>query len=101
MLTGYAPAGVPGETESLFELRDAWRHGRLWVALADHVPVGFAHVVVRETGAAHLEELDVHPEHDRRGVGRQLVSTVCAWLKSSREPELEPRALSISSSGSG
>jgi GNAT superfamily N-acetyltransferase len=79
MLTGHAPATVLGETTTQFELRNAWRHGRLWVALADHVPVGFAHVVVHEPGVAHLEEIDVHPEHARRGLGRQLVATVCAW----------------------
>lgn len=79
MLTGHAPAAVLTETTTQFQFRDAWRHGRLWVALADQVPVGFAHVVVREPGVAHLEELDVHPEHGRRGLGRWLVATVCAW----------------------
>ena len=79
MLTGHAPAAVLGETTTQFQFRDAWRHGRLWVALADHAPVGFAHVVVHEAGVAHLEELDVHPEHARRGLGRRLVATVCAW----------------------
>jgi GNAT superfamily N-acetyltransferase len=79
MLTGHAPASVLGETTTQFAFRDAWRHGRLWVALADHVPVGFAHVVVHEPGVAHLEELDVHPEHGRRGLGRRLVAAVCAW----------------------
>jgi GNAT superfamily N-acetyltransferase len=79
MLTGHAPAAVLGETTTQFQFRDAWRHGRLWVALADHAPVGFAHVVVHEPGVAHLEELDVHPEHGRRGLGRWLVATVCAW----------------------
>lgn len=79
MLTGHAPAATLGETTTQFELRAAWRHGRLWVVLADQVPVGFAHVVVYEPGVAHLEELDVHPEHGRRGLGRRLVGTVCAW----------------------
>ena len=79
MLTGHAPSSVLGETTTQFELRAAWRQGRLWVALADDVPVGFAHVVVHEAGVAHLEELDVHPAHGRRGLGRRLVATVCAW----------------------
>ena len=79
MLTGHAPATVLGETTTQFAFREAWRNGRLWVALADQVPVGFAHVVVREPGVAHLEELDVHPEHGRRGLGRWLVATVCDW----------------------
>jgi GNAT superfamily N-acetyltransferase len=82
MLTGHAPAGVLAETTTQFALREARRHGRLWVALADQVPVGFAHVVVHEPGVAHLEELDVHPEHGRRGLGRWLVTTVCTWAMS-------------------
>jgi len=82
MLTGHAPAAVLSETTTQFQFREARRHGRLWVALADQVPVGFAHVVVREPGVAHLEELDVHPEHGRRGLGRWLVATVCAWAAS-------------------
>jgi GNAT superfamily N-acetyltransferase len=79
LLTGQAPTSVLEETTSASELSDACLHGRLWVALADHVPVGFAHVVVHEPRVAHLEELDVHPEHGRRGLGRRLVSTVCTW----------------------
>jgi len=53
--------------------------GHLWVALADDVPVGFAHVKVLEPTVAHLEEIDVHPEHGRRGLGTKLVMAVCAW----------------------
>jgi hypothetical protein len=29
--------------------------------------VGFAHVTLIETTVAHLQEIDVHPEHGRRG----------------------------------
>ncbi|HEY8943074.1 MAG TPA: GNAT family N-acetyltransferase [Polyangiaceae bacterium] len=53
--------------------------GRLWVAadIDDH-PVGFA--LVRELGLfAHLEELDVLPEHGRQGLGTSLLEAVCAW----------------------
>ena len=82
LLTGHAPPAVLRETTSPFELRKARRGGRLWVALADEAPVGFAHVVVHERNVAHLEEVDVHPDHGRRGVGRQLVQTVCAWATS-------------------
>jgi len=27
----------------------------------------------------HLEEIDVHPSHGRRGLGRALVRAVCDW----------------------
>jgi GNAT superfamily N-acetyltransferase len=50
----------------------------LWVALADDQPVGFAHALVLEPGAIHLEEVDVDPEHGRRGLGTGLVEAVCA-----------------------
>lgn len=82
LLVGYAPSSVLGETTSQFELRKARRAGRLWVAAAGDEPVGFAHVVVHERGEAHLEEVDVHPDHGRRGLGRRLVQTVLAWATS-------------------
>jgi putative acetyltransferase len=78
-LAGHAPASVLAETTSQAELEDAQQRGYLWVARADNVPVGFVHVKVLEPGIAHLEEIDVHPEHGRRGIGRRLVITVCRW----------------------
>lgn len=82
LLAGHAPSSVLNETTSQFELRKARRAGRLWVVLAGDEPVGFAHVIVHENGVAHLEEVDVHPDHGRRGLGRRLVQTVCAWATS-------------------
>jgi GNAT superfamily N-acetyltransferase len=82
LLAGYAPSSVLNETTSQFALRKARRAGRLWVVLYGDEPVGFAHVVVHEDGVAHLEEVDVHPDHGRRGLGRRLVQTVCAWATS-------------------
>jgi GNAT superfamily N-acetyltransferase len=53
--------------------------GRLWVAAdAADVPVGFALVV--DLGLfAHLEEIDVLPEHGRKGLGSALIEAVCSW----------------------
>lgn len=79
LLVGQAPETVLAEATSHEELRDAQRLGHLWVALIDDQPIGFAHVKILETGHAHLAEIDVHPDHGRRGVGRQLVTAVCAW----------------------
>jgi putative acetyltransferase len=78
-LAGHAPASVLAETTSQAELEDAQQRGYLWVARAHEVPVGFAHVKMIEPGIAHLEEIDVHPEHGGRGLGRRLVITVCQW----------------------
>ena len=77
LLVGHAPESVLAETTSLADLQVAQRQGHLWVALADDFPVGFAHAVVLEPGAVHLEEVDVEPEHGRRGLGRGLVEAVC------------------------
>jgi GNAT superfamily N-acetyltransferase len=79
LLTGHAPASVLAETTSTTNLEDAQRRGQLWVALADDVAIAFAHVKILEPDIAHLEELDVHPEHGRRGVGSRLVVFVCQW----------------------
>jgi len=81
MLRGHAPESVINEVTSQHELRVAQGHGQLWVALADDVPVGFAHVEVLEPDAVHLEEIDVHPDHGRRGLGRRLVAEVCRWAE--------------------
>jgi len=64
------------------ELKRAQKASRLWVATGlDGQPVGFA-LAIEVDGLAHLDELDVHPEHGRRGLGTALVETVCEWAKS-------------------
>ena len=79
LLVGHAPESVLNETTSDEVLKTAQRHGHLWVALANDVPVGFAHIEVIEPTVAHLEEIDVHPQHGRRGLGTKLVRAICAW----------------------
>jgi GNAT superfamily N-acetyltransferase len=79
LLVGHAPESVLTETTSPEALSKARSSGHLWVVLSDDVPVGFAHVEVIERAAAHLEELDVHPDHGRRGLGTALVAHVCTW----------------------
>jgi GNAT superfamily N-acetyltransferase len=76
---GHGLDDVPALVSSEAELRHAQERGQLWVALADDVPVGLAQIRVIETDTVHLEELDVHPEHGRRGIGRALVMAVCDW----------------------
>ena len=48
----------------------------LWVARFGNTPIGFALVEATEDGW-HLEEIDVHPDHGRKGVGAALVRAVC------------------------
>lgn len=82
LLRGHAPDTVLAEVTSLSVLEAARRDGRVWVATADDEVVAFAHVERIEPDAAHLEELDVHPDHGRRGLGTRLVRAVCAWAES-------------------
>jgi len=79
LLKGHAPDCVLEETTDEAEFRDAQMGGRLWVARTHDVPVGFAHAEVLGPTSAHLKELDVHPEHGRRGLGSKLVMAVCTW----------------------
>lgn len=79
LLAGHAPESVLTRTTAEAVLMAAQAHGHLWVALVDDVPVGFAHVDILEPAVAHLQEIDVHPAHGRRGLGTRLVMAVCAW----------------------
>lgn len=50
--------------------------GLLWVAVDEHdQPVGFA-LATKMPHSLHLDELDVLPEHGRRGLGTRLVETI-------------------------
>jgi GNAT superfamily N-acetyltransferase len=60
-------------------LARAQQEGRLWVAVDnDDAPVGFALARLFPPGA-YLDEMDVHPAHQRQGHGRALLQTVAAW----------------------
>ena len=82
LFVGWAPESVLEDSTGLDELTEAQQAGRLWVALAVDRPDGFALVERLGPRAAHLEEIDVHPDHGRRGIGRRLVAAVCAWAAS-------------------
>ena len=81
LLAGHAPEAVLEEVTPAEDLQAAQGHGRLWVALSDGVPVGFALVEMLEPDAAHLHEIDVYPDHGRRGLGTRLVRRVCRWAE--------------------
>ncbi len=76
----YGLAGVMGTVVSGAEdFAAAHAEGRLWVAAdAQNVPVGFALAGVVGDNA-HLDELDVLPEHGRLGLGAALVRAVHGW----------------------
>ena len=64
------PLPAPGTVD---ELRDA-----VVVLVAGRPPVGFVRVA-EVGGGAHLEQLAVHPDHGRQGIGRALVRAACRW----------------------
>ncbi len=70
-------ADLPSDPTPLADFEEAQQAGLLWVARIDTaLPVGFA--LAQTLGdELHLEELDVLPEHGRRGIGAALVQKVC------------------------
>ena len=79
LLSGHAPESVLSEATSQDDFERSRNEGHLWVAVSDDVPIGFAQVKILEPRVAHLDEIDVHPEHGRRGIGTRLVKAVCEW----------------------
>jgi GNAT superfamily N-acetyltransferase len=84
---GLIPASVLEETTSIAELQAAHDAGLLWVARTPTGVVGFALVELLD-GGPHLEEIDVHPAHGRRGVGRALMHAVMTWAREAGHPSL-------------
>jgi GNAT superfamily N-acetyltransferase len=79
-----ATASLPEYPTPIDDFIEAQRQGLLWVArLPGAGPVGFA-LAERLGDDLHLEELDVLPEHGRRGIGTALLRTVRAQAASER-----------------
>jgi GNAT superfamily N-acetyltransferase len=78
--TGLIPASVLEETTPIEELQAAYEAGLLWVARTPAQVVGFALVELLD-GGPHLEEIDVHPDYGRGGVGRALMHAVMTWAR--------------------
>lgn len=79
LFEGHGLDDIPADCTQREEFAEAQADGRLWVALRDDAPVGFALVELLASGAPHLEEMDVDPRHGRQGIGRALLETVCEW----------------------
>lgn len=83
------PLAVRSSVTPLATLAAGQREGLLWVATAgDEHPVGFALAGRFDERRAHLVELDVVPEHGRRGLGRALVAAVEDWASAAGYGEL-------------
>ena len=75
--TGLTPEMLE-KVSSVEELDGARQRGHLWVATSGEEIVGFAQALILDD-AAHLDEIDVVPEHTRKGIGSRLIETVCEW----------------------
>ena len=76
------------EPFSRFELQGFLDRGAFWVA----TPVGgdpVAYLLVEQVdGCAHIEQVTVHPDHGRQGVGARLVDTAEGWAAAHSLPAL-------------
>lgn len=70
-IAGGAP--LAGEAPAAYQ-----QAGRAWVVVAGEVPAGFI-VVDLIDGRAHIEQVSVHPDHARRGLGGMLIDHVDRW----------------------
>ena len=56
------------------------RGDRAWVAESGGAVCAYALALVVD-GAGHLEQVTVHPDHGRQGIGRLLIDAVAAWAR--------------------
>jgi GNAT superfamily N-acetyltransferase len=62
--------------------------GRAWVLVDDQdVPIGFVLVDLVDSGA-HIEQVSIHPDHARNGLGRTLIDHVAGWAREQQLDEL-------------
>ncbi len=73
------PLGIRYRVTDQDVLEMARQGGRLWIALnGDDRVVGFTMLEI-VGGLAHLDELDVHPDHVRQGIGSSLLRVAIDW----------------------
>lgn len=69
---------------SLAELSEYLDSDHIWVATdEDDNPVAYALMEVVD-GAAHIEQVSVHPGHARRGLGAHLIDEIGTWASRQR-----------------
>lgn len=75
------PARLREQVTAQEDLARAHAARRLWVAVsASGEPVAFA-LAEQEGAVAHLCEVDVHPHHQRQGLGACLINAVVRWAR--------------------
>lgn len=81
-------AEVP--TRTLADITALTRHHNVYVAEADHEVAGYAAWRDEAPGVAYVEEISVHPDYQRFGVGSRLMA---AMLEDARSHKLKHVAL--------
>jgi GNAT superfamily N-acetyltransferase len=61
--------------------------GRAWVAEQDDTVCAYALADVLD-GTSHLEQVTVHPDHGRQGIGGRLIEAVADWARGQGSPTL-------------
>ncbi|HJR26733.1 MAG TPA: GNAT family N-acetyltransferase [Acidimicrobiales bacterium] len=78
----FADVGLPAvaahDPLSVADLEERRAEGRLWVIVDGDEVAGYVLIDLVD-GAPHVEQVSVHPDHARRGLGRQLLDHVAAW----------------------
>ncbi len=75
---------------SLASFEEHFARNRIWVAVhrdeaGNDQVVGFA-VARKLDGEVYLHEIDLHPDHGRRGLGRRLIDAVITWTRQESLP---------------
>jgi ribosomal protein S18 acetylase RimI-like enzyme len=66
----------PGSPEELAP----YVHGERAFVATDATDLPIAYIILDAVdGAAHIEQVSVHPEHARQGIGRELIDRAAAW----------------------
>ena len=59
-------------------IADVWDYwilqGNLFVAVENDVPIGLSHLVIMDNRQAWLEGIRIHPNHKRKGYGKNMIS---------------------------
>lgn len=81
----FVEAGLPDLADGpVLDLAEVQRyHAEGFVAVAEHPRAGIVGFVVARPlgGCAHVQEMDVHPDHGRQGLGRRLLDAALAWAR--------------------
>jgi len=82
------PLDIRYRVSAVDVLQEAQENGRLWVAIDDHDRViGYAMLEILDD-LAHLDDLDVHPDYARQGIGTALLNVAIDWAKKENYPAM-------------